>query len=77
MPHISLTLVICTFHREEFVLRNLSGLERAGLLGGDIEVLVIDNSGGESLAETLAGMAHVRVVAQGNLGGLHGGFMRQ
>lgn len=72
---ITLTLVICTFHREEFVLRNLSGLERAGLLGGDIEVLVIDNSGGESLAEKLAGMAHVRVVAQGNLGGA-GGFTR-
>ena len=47
----TLTLVICTFHREEFVLRSLSGLVRAGLLGGDIEVLVIDNSGGESLAE--------------------------
>jgi galactofuranosylgalactofuranosylrhamnosyl-N-acetylglucosaminyl-diphospho-decaprenol beta-1,5/1,6-galactofuranosyltransferase len=75
VQRIALTLVICTFHREEFVLRNLSGLEEAGVLGDHIEVLVIDNSSGESLSAKLAGMAHVRVIPQGNLGGA-GGFTR-
>jgi GT2 family glycosyltransferase len=75
MTNISLTLVICTFHREEFVLRNLCGLKDAGVLGKDIEVLVVDNSGDGELSAKIGEMEHVRVISQQNLGGA-GGFTR-
>ena len=75
MPKVSLTLVICTFRRDEFVLRNLCGLKDAGVLGKDIEVLVVDNSGSEELSAKIGPMEHVRVISQQNLGGA-GGFTR-
>ncbi|MFN6018702.1 MAG: glycosyltransferase [Verrucomicrobiota bacterium] len=75
MPKISLTLVICTFRRDEFVLRNLRKLKHAGVLGKDNEVLVVDNSGSEELSAKIGPMEHVRVISQQNLGGA-GGFTR-
>jgi galactofuranosylgalactofuranosylrhamnosyl-N-acetylglucosaminyl-diphospho-decaprenol beta-1,5/1,6-galactofuranosyltransferase len=75
MPKICLTLVICTFRREEFVLRNLRGIQQAGVLGKDIQVLVVDNSGDGDLSAKIGEMEHVRVIPQHNLGGA-GGFTR-
>jgi galactofuranosylgalactofuranosylrhamnosyl-N-acetylglucosaminyl-diphospho-decaprenol beta-1,5/1,6-galactofuranosyltransferase len=75
MSKVCLYLVICTFRREAFVLRNLRGLKDAGVLGKDIEVLVIDNSGDGELSAKIGEMEHVRVIPQQNLGGA-GGFTR-
>lgn len=74
---VKVAAVICTFHREEYVLRNLEQLRKTGWddpncpIRDNLDVFIVDN--GRTL--TLANEAHVRLFPNPNYGG-SGGFTR-
>ena len=75
---VRLAIVICTYRREEYVLRNLSLFTETLLapsspLAGQLEVFVVDN--GRTLAERFPRQEGLRLFPNKNLGG-SGGFTR-
>ena len=76
-PHLSVG--ICTFNREKFLLRNLRALlEEEGLAESLAKIVVVNQGPSFStpeLAELVSGSDRVLLIEQGNLGGC-GGFTR-
>ena len=74
---LRIAILICTFHREEFVLKNLRKLTRA--IAGDlllrncIEIICVDN--GRTLTEVPAGVMLVQNRNYGGSGGYARGMM--
>ena len=74
-----LSIGICTFNREKFLLRNLRSLLEDARLGEGLAKIVIVNQGSSfstpELVELVANTDRVLLIEQGNLGGC-GGFTR-
>ena len=79
LPEIRLGLGICTYHREEYVLNNMTMLNREvfnnrnTLLNGKIKVYISDN--GNSLNENAFSNKNIQIYPNKNCGGA-GGFSR-
>ncbi len=76
-PHLSIG--ICTFNREKFLLRNLRALLEEEGVADSLAKIVVVNQGPsfstQELAELVANADRVLLIEQGNLGGC-GGFTR-
>jgi len=76
---ISLSIGICTFNREKFLLKNLRALLKEDLLLDSISKIILVNQGPSfdtpELAELVGNTPQVSLIEQGNLGGC-GGFTR-
>ncbi|NJM37003.1 MAG: glycosyltransferase [Akkermansiaceae bacterium] len=72
---VSLTLIICTFKKEEYVISNVNKLIDQNVLCEKIKFVIVDNSNKFVLSDKFENEKYITVLRQNNFGGA-GGFSR-